>query len=52
MMSLLVEYCPSLLRGAGMTLLVAALALTDGFVELPAGPADLAKGYVTRLFRW
>jgi molybdopterin molybdotransferase len=29
-----------------------ALALTDGFVELPPGPADLAKGYVTRLFRW
>ena len=29
-----------------------ALALTDGFVELPPGPADLAKGYVARLFRW
>ena len=29
----------------------AALALTDGFVELPPGPADLAKGYVTRLYR-
>jgi molybdopterin molybdotransferase len=30
----------------------AALALTHGFVELPPGPASLAKGYVTRLFRW
>ncbi|HTW75318.1 MAG TPA: molybdopterin molybdotransferase MoeA [Steroidobacteraceae bacterium] len=30
----------------------AALARTDGFVELPPGPAELAKGYVTRLFRW
>lgn len=30
----------------------AALALTDGFVELPPGPADFAKGYVTRLYRW
>jgi molybdopterin molybdotransferase len=30
----------------------AALALTDGFVELPPGPADLAKGYVARLYRW
>jgi len=30
----------------------AALALTDGFVELPPGPADLPKGYVTRLYRW
>jgi molybdopterin molybdotransferase len=29
-----------------------ALAFTDGFVELPPGPADLAKGYVARLFRW
>ena len=29
-----------------------ALAMTDGFVELPPGPASLAKGYVTRLFRW
>jgi molybdopterin molybdotransferase len=29
-----------------------SLALTDGFVELPPGPADFAKGYVTRLFRW
>jgi len=30
----------------------AALAHTDGFIELPPGPADLAKGYVARLFRW
>jgi molybdopterin molybdotransferase len=30
----------------------AALALTDGFVELPPGPADFAKGYVARLYRW
>ena len=25
---------------------LAALALTDGFVELPPGPADFARGYV------
>jgi molybdopterin molybdotransferase len=30
----------------------ASLATTDGFVELPPGPADFAKGYVARLFRW
>ncbi len=30
----------------------ASLALTDGFVELAPGPADFAKGYVTRLYRW
>jgi len=30
----------------------AALALTDGFVELPPGPADFAKGYVAKLYRW
>jgi molybdopterin molybdotransferase len=30
----------------------AALALTHGFVELPAGPADFAKGFMCRLFRW
>jgi molybdopterin molybdotransferase len=30
----------------------ASLAMTDGFVELPPGPADFAKGYVSRLFRW
>jgi molybdopterin molybdotransferase len=30
----------------------ASLALTDGFVELPPGPAELAKGYVARLYRW
>ncbi len=30
----------------------ATLALTDGFIELPAGPADFAKGYVGRLYRW
>lgn len=29
-----------------------SLALTDGFVELPPGPADFAKGYVARLYRW
>lgn len=29
-----------------------ALALTQGFVELPPGPASFAKGHVTRLFRW
>jgi molybdopterin molybdotransferase len=30
----------------------AALALTDGFIELPPGPADFAKGYVAKLYRW
>jgi len=30
----------------------AALALTDGFVELPPGPAELGRGYVARLYRW
>lgn len=30
----------------------AALALTDGFVELPPGPADFPKGRVMRLYRW
>src|SRR5580704_4043483 len=30
----------------------ATLALTDGFVELPPGPADFAKGYMCRLYRW
>jgi len=30
----------------------AGLAMTDGFVELPPGPAEFAKGFVTRLFRW
>ncbi|HWW20521.1 MAG TPA: molybdopterin molybdotransferase MoeA, partial [Steroidobacteraceae bacterium] len=30
----------------------ASLALTDGFIELPPGPADFAKGYVARLYRW
>jgi molybdopterin molybdotransferase len=29
-----------------------ALALTQGFVELPPGPTSLPKGFVTRLFRW
>ena len=29
-----------------------ALAGTDGFVELPAGPDTYPKGFVTRLFRW
>jgi molybdopterin molybdotransferase len=29
-----------------------ALALTDGFVELPPGPTSLNKGFVTRLYRW
>ncbi len=30
----------------------AALALTQGFVELPPGPAHFKKGFVTRLYRW
>jgi len=29
-----------------------ALALTDGFIELPPGPANFKKGFVTRLYRW
>jgi molybdopterin molybdotransferase len=29
-----------------------ALALTQGFVELPPGPASFKKGFVTRLYRW
>ena len=29
-----------------------ALAGTQGFVELPPGPNDYAKGFVTRLYRW
>jgi molybdopterin molybdotransferase len=30
----------------------AALAGTDGFVELPPGPNEYPKGFVTRLYRW
>lgn len=29
-----------------------ALAGTDGFVELPPGPNNYTKGFVTRLYRW
>ncbi len=29
-----------------------ALAGTEGFVELPAGPAELPKGFVATLYRW
>ena len=29
-----------------------ALAGTDGFVELPPGPNEYPKGFVTRLYRW
>jgi molybdopterin molybdotransferase len=29
-----------------------ALAGSDGFVELPAGPNTYAKGFITRLYRW
>jgi molybdopterin molybdotransferase len=29
-----------------------ALALTQGFVEIPPGPADFNKGFVCRLYRW
>ncbi|MCB1625758.1 MAG: molybdopterin molybdotransferase MoeA [Pseudomonadales bacterium] len=29
-----------------------ALAGTDGFVELPPGPAELPKGFVATLYRW
>jgi molybdopterin molybdotransferase len=31
---------------------LAALALTDGFAELPPGPADFARGHVARIYRW
>ena len=30
----------------------AALAGTDGFVELPPGPHEYPKGFVARLYRW
>ncbi|MGA0735592.1 MAG: molybdopterin molybdotransferase MoeA [Steroidobacteraceae bacterium] len=30
----------------------AALSGTDGFVELPAGPNEYPKGFVTRVYRW
>jgi molybdopterin molybdotransferase len=29
-----------------------SLAHTDGFIELPPGPASFSKGFVTRLYRW
>jgi molybdopterin molybdotransferase len=29
-----------------------SLVSTSGFVELPPGPANLKKGFVTRLYRW
>ena len=29
-----------------------SLAGTDGFVELPPGPNEYPKGFVTRLYRW
>ena len=40
---------PSPTNGSGD---FAALAGTDGFVELPPGPNSYAKGFVTRLYRW
>ncbi|HEV2701017.1 MAG TPA: molybdopterin molybdotransferase MoeA [Steroidobacteraceae bacterium] len=40
---------PRLTNGSGD---FTALAGTDGFVELPAGPNTYPKGFVTRLFRW
>lgn len=40
---------PCAISGSGD---LAALALTDGFVELPPGPADFARGYVARIYRW
>ena len=30
----------------------AALSATDGFVELPPGPNEYPKGFVTRVYRW
>jgi molybdopterin molybdotransferase len=29
-----------------------SLALTDGIVELPPGPTNLPRGFLTRLYRW
>jgi molybdopterin molybdotransferase len=31
---------------------LSAFGGTDGFVELPPGPNNYAKGFVTRIFRW
>ena len=40
---------PSPTNGSGD---FAALAATDGVVELPPGPNEYTRGFVTRLFRW
>ena len=40
---------PRLTNGSGD---FTALVGTDGVVELPPGPNEFAKGFVTRLFRW
>ena len=40
---------PRLTNGSGD---FTALVGTDGVVELPPGPNEYAKGFVTRLFRW
>jgi molybdopterin molybdotransferase len=29
-----------------------SLALTDGVIELPPGPTELPRGFLTRLYRW
>jgi molybdopterin molybdotransferase len=41
------EPCPT--NGSGD---FTALAGTDGFVELPPGPATFPKGFVARFFPW
>jgi molybdopterin molybdotransferase len=40
---------PKPTRGSGDFI---SLLGTDGFVELPPGPADIAAGYVAPLYRW
>jgi hypothetical protein len=40
---------PKPTRGSGDFI---SLLGTDGFVELPPGPADFAAGYVAPLYRW
>jgi molybdopterin biosynthesis enzyme len=40
---------PKPTRGSGDFI---SLLGTDGFVELPPGPADIAAGYVAPFYRW
>ena len=40
-------------RNVGLVCLAGFMRLlTDGFVELPPGPTNLSKGFLTRLYRW